>query len=240
MAAAELQRLARRPRPTTVGGVVARMEVIEAALPERHGVATFTRVYRWTTEQVGAAIIAEEFEAPEDMTALDIAFADLFFDAVDAWATDQHPPAAWRPLFERCEDPAIAPLSFALAGVHAHINRDLAVALVRTSSGRLLEDSPQFRDFQRIDTVLDRTSDQIRDRILPPALVAADAALGERDDAVMLRAIVTARRAAWEVAERLSRVAAVPALFDAALAVLDASVGATARAILDPDGVIGA
>ena len=50
MAPVELQRLARRPRPTTVGGVVVRMEVIEAALPERHGVATFTRVYRWTTE----------------------------------------------------------------------------------------------------------------------------------------------------------------------------------------------
>lgn len=240
MAPAELQRLARRPRPTTVGGVVARMEVIEAALPEPHGVATFTRVYRWTTEQVGAAITAGEFEAPQDMTVLDVAFADLFFDAVDAWATDERPPAAWRPLLERCEDPAIAPLSFALAGMHAHINRDLAVALVRTSSGRMQEDSPQFRDFQRIDTVLDRTSDQIRDRILPPALVAADDALGEHDDAVMLRAIVTARRAAWEVAERLSLVAAVPALFDAALAVLDASVGATARAILDPDGVIGA
>jgi hypothetical protein len=240
MPPAELQRLARRPRPTTVGGVVARMEVIESALPQRHGVATFTRVYRWTTEQVGAAISAQEFEAPDDMTALDVAFANLYFDAVDAWAAGQRPPGAWRPLFEHCQDDAIPPLSFALAGMHAHINRDLAVALVRTLPAPLREDSPHFRDFQRIDAVLDRTSDQIRGRILPPALAAADEALGEHDDGVMLRAIATARRAAWEVAERLGAVAAVPALFDAALAVLDTSVGATARAILDPDGVIGA
>ena len=234
----ELQRLARRPRPTTVGGVVARLAVIESALPQRSGVAVFTRVYRWTTGQVGAAIDAGEFEAGADMARLDVAFAGLYFDAVDAWSSGQQPPAAWRPLFERSEDPAIPALSFALAGMHAHINRDLAVALVRT--GPLREDSPRFRDFRHIDAVLDRTSDQIRDRILPAALVAADQVLGEADDAVVMRAIVTARRAAWAVAERLSAVAGVPALFDAALAVLDTSIGATARAILDPDALIGA
>lgn len=234
----ELQRLARRPRPTTVGGVVARLEVIESALPPAGGIAVFTRVYRWTTEQVAAALDAAAFEDGADMTRLDVAFANLFFDAVDAWALGGPPPGAWRPLFERSADPQIPALSFALAGMHAHINRDLAVALVRT--GPVAPDSPRSRDFRRIDAVLDRTSDQIRDRILPPVLRAADEALGEADDALLMRAIVTARRAAWEVAERLSAVVGVPALFDAALEVLDTAVGATARAILDPDAVIGA
>ena len=159
---------------------------------------------------------------------------------MDAWAHGRRPPGAWRPLFDRCEDPATPALVFALAGMHAHINRDLAVALARSASGPLREDSPQFRDYRHIDAVLDRTSDGIRHRILPPTLAAADAALGEHDDVMVLRAITTARRAAWEVAQRLSAVATIPILFDAALAVLDTSVGATARAILEPDGVIGA
>lgn len=240
MSRAGLQRLAARPRPTTVGGVIERLEIIEAELSPRDGVAVFTRMYRWTTERVAAGLAAGRFEAGDDMAELDVVFAGLYFDAVDAWARSGRVPGAWRPLFDRNEDRRIVPMTFALAGMNAHINRDLAVALVRTARGRLREDSPQFRDYEVINTVLAETSDEIRDRILPPALIAADSALGEVDDRLVLRAIITERRAAWEVAQRLQAVAPVRPAFDAAVAVLDTSVGATVRAVLDPSGAIGA
>ena len=240
MANDALARLAQRPRPTTVGGVIARLEVIEEDVPATGGVAAFNRLYRWTTEQVAAGVEGGRFEDPQGMGDLDVVFANLYFDAVDAWAQGRQPPGAWRPLFERSDDPGIPMLQFALAGMHAHINRDLAVALATSSPGHLREDSPQFRDFEAINTVLDQTSDQIRDRILPPALVAADHALGEVDDRLVMAAIMTARRAAWEVARRLHEVAGVAPMYIAALEILDTSVGATARAILDPAGVLGA
>lgn len=236
----DLAALARTPRPTTVAGVVARMQAVEAGLPPEHGVAVFTRLYRWTTEQVGAAIAGRSFAAPTDMTALDIAFADLYFDAVDAWALGQPAPAAWRPLFAWSQRGSVPALAFALAGMNAHINRDLPVALARSGYGRLRRDSPQHQDFAAINDVLAATSDQIRGRILPPELNAVDQALGEADDALVMQAIITARAGAWRVGEQLYALAGLPPLFDAALAVLDASVGATAHAILDPAGVIGA
>lgn len=232
--------LAAAPRPTSVALVIERMSAIEDALAPQHGVAVFTRLYRWTTEQVDAAIDVGRFERLDEMAALDVEFADLYFDAVDAWATGEPIPAAWRPLFDRADDPDIPATAFALAGMHAHINRDLAVALVRTAEEPLVDDSDRFRDYEAINEVLAQTSDQIRDRILPPALVGVDAAMGEVDDAMVMRAISTARRAAWEVAQRLQAVSFFPPALEAAVAVLDTSVGATSRAILDPGGVIGA
>ena len=120
--------LARAPRPTDIPGVVARLHAIEGALQATHGVAAVNRLYRWTTQNVGRGVDTGRFEAPAERVRLDVHFANLYFDAVDAWATDAEMPGAWAPLFERGDDPDIAPLRFALAGMHAHINRDLAVA----------------------------------------------------------------------------------------------------------------
>ena len=55
-------------------------------------------------------------------------FAWLYFDAIAA----ADPPSAWRPLFASAERRGILPLQFAFAGMNAHINRDLPVALVET------------------------------------------------------------------------------------------------------------
>ena len=41
-------------------------------------------------------------------------------------------PTAWQPLFERRADPGIEPIQFALAGMNAHINHDLPLAVVAT------------------------------------------------------------------------------------------------------------
>ena len=61
---------------------------------------------------------------------LDVVFAGLFFAAVDALERD--PASAAAGLACRCSRQrsrgGIAPLQFALAGMNAHINRDLPVA----------------------------------------------------------------------------------------------------------------
>lgn len=228
--------LARSPRPTDIHGVIARLHAIEAELPARHGVATFNRLYRWTTENVGRGVDQGRFEAPDEMVRLDVQFANLYFDAFDAWALEREVPGAWAPLFERGDDPDIAPLRFALAGMHAHINRDLSVAVAEAGTNAPDEDTARFRDYTLINVVLDETSDEVRGRLLPPALLAADERLGELDDRLVLTGIAAARRSAWEVAQLLHRIRHRDWVWRAALGFLDRSVGASARVLLlDPE-----
>jgi hypothetical protein len=233
---AALAALSRTPRPHDIPSVVTRLRTIEEALPARHGVACFTRLYRWTTENVGNAVTAGTFEAPDAMVILDVGFASLYFDAVDAWARGEPPPGAWAPLLERADHPGISPLRFALAGMHAHINRDLAVAVARASRRAPVERSPRFRDYQRINEVLDATSDAVRGALLPPVLSELDARLGECDDALILATIRVARRAAWEAAQLLWPLRRTPVAWAGAVDALDATVGAGARLLLlEPD-----
>ena len=54
-------------------------------------------------------------------------------------------------------DPRIAPIQFALAGMNAHINHDLPLALVSICQARSVElgrDSPQRRDYLKINDTI--------------------------------------------------------------------------------------
>jgi len=87
---------------TTVEEVIARMEAIDEALPSHDGLAAFNRMYLGVTKQVNHHIINSFFDEPEFLAHMDTAFANLYFDAVDAAVTGEgHIPAAWQPLLER-------------------------------------------------------------------------------------------------------------------------------------------
>jgi hypothetical protein len=116
--------------------------------------------------------------------------------------------------------------------MNAHINRDLAVALVRAKAPAPVDDTPRFRDYMHINQVLDETSDAVRERILPPALDRLDARLGEFDDRAIIGLITAARRLAWEAGQRLWVVRDGGLLWDAAVGTLDLAAGTLAKGIL--------
>ena len=67
--------------------------------------------------------------------------------------------------FEARSRRGIAPLQFALAGMNAHINRDLPVALVTTCEELGLElraDSPQHSDYIHVNDVLEQVEAQVK------------------------------------------------------------------------------
>ena len=71
------------------------------------------------------------FRDPAFLERLDVVFANLYFDAVEAGHADpRRVPSAWRPLFECRNQSGILPIQFALAGMNAHINRDLPAGIV--------------------------------------------------------------------------------------------------------------
>jgi len=118
---------------STVAEVIARMRAVEVTAARSDGVACFARLYRQVTEGVSAEFGGNGFANPQFLERLDVRFANLFFSALETFEQDPaRTPSAWQPLFSGQSRRGIAPLQFALAGMNAHINRDLPLALVAT------------------------------------------------------------------------------------------------------------
>jgi Family of unknown function (DUF5995) len=184
---------------TTIPEVIARMETIGNALPATDGLACFNRVYLDVTEQVGSEVGRGFFADPAFTTHLDVAFAGLYFAAADAAADPAAVPMAWRPLVEQRASPGIEPIQFALAGINAHINHDLPIAVVRTCQalGTSPQAGPHFADYQKVDQLLDAAEQGIRQSFESAPELAADRHLAAVANLVGNWTIASARDLAW-------------------------------------------
>jgi hypothetical protein len=219
--------------------VVERLRAIDAALPTADGVAWFTKLYLRVTEAVEAKVAAATgFRNPAFLTSLDVAFANLYFDALSASERDAASvPKAWAPLFEARATHGIAPIQFALAGMNAHINRDLPVALVTTCEALHvdLEDAaPEYSDFERVNGLLSTTEQQVKAWFATGFVGVVDAALGNVDDHVAMWDVARARDAAWVQGQTLWALRALPELQHRFLDTLDHVVGFAGRGLLVP------
>src|SRR5437879_1854073 len=99
----------------------------------------------------------------------------------------------------------VTPLQFALAGMNAHINRDLPVAVVTTciNLSTSPDDGAHHADFLRINTVLAQVEPAIRQSFSDAVLQAADRTLPGVQDIVANFDMVKARDTAWANAESL-------------------------------------
>jgi hypothetical protein len=183
----------------SVAGAIARMEAIEAALPAADGLACFNRMYLDVTTQVNSQLGQGFFADPVFMTHLDVAFANLYFAAADSAADPATVPLAWRPLLERRAVAGIEPVQFALAGMNAHINHDLPLAMVSTCTalGTTPEADPHFADYQKVDQLLDGADRSIRQSFESAPELAADHHLSAVADLIGNWTINSARDLAW-------------------------------------------
>ena len=148
------------------------------------------------------------FARPAFIARLDVVFADFYFDAFDAAARGERVPDAWRPVFERrALVGQIHPLQFALAGMNAHINNDLAFSIVEKyredGSAGPLEASPEHSDYVRVNDVLEEVERAVADDFSAGVVGLADVALGRVDDIFVMWNIGNARRTAWNLAQVL-------------------------------------
>ena len=220
-----------------IESVIARMLAIEAGLPEADGVARFNDLYLAVTRQVAAELDAEEFEDPAFVAALDVVFASLYFAAVDAAVAGGTVANAWEPLFESRSRPSVAPIQHALAGMNAHINYDLCLALTtaHADAGVELErGSPQHRDYLRLNEILERVQERVKERFAQGLVGVADEALGRLDDVVAIWSVARARDAAWTHAEVLWTLGPVEPLRTQYLAAMGRFVGLAGRGLLVP------
>ena len=163
-------------------------------------------------------------------------FADRYFAAVDDDAAGRRVDAAWRPLFKQRADRRVHAAQFVVAGMNAHINHDLALAVVDTcaAEGTAPDEGSVADDFRRVNEVLEELEAEIRRTLL----AGLERELGDRlEPFVNLLgswSIGRAREAAWVRAEVLWRLRAEPPLYRELVAISAKTTGMTGRHLLIP------
>jgi hypothetical protein len=222
------------PPVGTVDEVVARLERLESELPVSDGVHWFNRLYLEVTLAVRDYLKQHTLKVPPFLERLDVYFGNAYFAAVDGAAA--RPPKvapAWSPLFDARHDQRIAPLQFALAGMNAHIDHDLAVGVVDTCGALKMEPGdPQHQDYDAVNAILKSTEERVKRWLLTGAVKELDHEVAPADDVAAIFSVTVAREAAWARAQVLWRLRAEHDLTSAYLAVNERTTELAGRAML--------
>jgi Family of unknown function (DUF5995) len=224
-----------RSRPLrTIDDVLAVMHALDAALLDKDGVKWFNVLYLRVTESVRNEPPAGGWNDPQWLERLDVVFAGLYFDAL---ASLKNAPRSWRALFNARWSPDIARVQFALAGMNAHINHDLALALLQTGqerNGMPDHGSPQHRDYERVNALLERVEGEVKTTLLSRIAGQVDRHFGRVDDVIAMWKVRKARDTAWlngEVLWELRRISIASRQF---VQSLDRLVGLSGKGLLVP------
>lgn len=202
------------PAPASIPEVVDRLTVIERVArgwpprAEDDGIACFTRLYLRITQDVGEADVRGQlFRAGDFVRQLDVAFARRYLAALEAWATGTTPtPGCWAVLFDRrTED--VAPWRFAAAGVNAHVNFDLAFALLDVWEANPIPLAPtdaERADYDAINEIFYRRMEELCETFDAPWSLPGGTSVWERAGTIAGDVLVWGTRdLAWTFAERM-------------------------------------
>lgn len=194
------------PAGQTIEDVIARMQFIQASLPADDGIGAFNRMYLQVTESVNQRVQQGMFGDAAFMTRLDVVFANRYFAAIDALSSPfSAVPTCWQPLIAARSTRGIEPIQFAFAGMNAHINFDLPLAVVTTCSEMATEPTAgcHHEDYLKIDALLDSAEQSVRESFEPPDVADADRHLAGVANIVANWNINSARDVAWDTATAL-------------------------------------
>ncbi|HEY7402088.1 MAG TPA: DUF5995 family protein [Candidatus Angelobacter sp.] len=219
----------------SIADVVKILRAMDNALPSTDGLKWFVKIYIMVTAGVKDNPALTAFLDPAWMTRLDVVFANFYFSALAAFLKGSPVPSSWQALFEARNRSGIDRIQFALAGMNAHINHDLALALLQTDQERHINPnahSPQHKDFESVNGIIET--------VLPASLqVLASDELGElaQDTGkigklLAIWSVSAARDSAWDFADHLRNLNGIGRQI--ALNVQDKITGALGRSLLLP------
>jgi hypothetical protein len=143
-----------------IGALVRRMEGLLEPLEARGDPARFfLATYLRTTRAVAEELARGGFRDPAWVERWDVAFADLYLDAIEDAEAGRRPPGPWAVAFGAgAGADGVAPLGHVLLGMNAHINYDLAQSLLAVIPSRDFDDpgvlADRHADHEHIDQVL--------------------------------------------------------------------------------------
>jgi uncharacterized protein DUF5995 len=224
---------------TTTDHVLARLHEIAAGLPANDGVGAFNTVYLTTTAEIRDRMGTGYFQDDAFMERLTSVFAGRYFAAVQAASAPANPggvDAAWRPLFEQRGNQRLHQIQYVIAGMNAHINHDLAIAVV--DSCRQARTSPEAEnvvvDYRRMNDVLGGIESQVRRSMLADLAPTLDTRLEPLLHVLGAWSIEKARDAAWVKALVLWQLRSVPPLYRQTCELSSTMTGMTTRHLLQP------
>lgn len=231
MAAPRAATMRRMSGTGDVAEVVARMRAIAEECDDGDGVGVFNGVYLRVTEMVLERLVdGGVFEDDAFMADLDVRFARLWFAAYDA--SDGKEPKAWAPLFRARSRRGVLPLQFALAGMNAHIEHDLPLAVVETCLEHGRRPSQVRDDYELVNDLLAGVEAEIRRSFLTDVGQAVDDHVGPVAHLVSSWNIDKARDVAWVNVQTLWELRRVGFLRDAYAEGLARTVGMGSRLLL--------
>lgn len=222
--------------PGSVNEVIERMQKIRDSLDPRDGVACFNRMYLQVTELVGQNLVEGFFEDDAFIGRLDVIFADLYFQNLDAVGAGQKPDPSWKPLFDARSDRVVWPIQFAFAGMNAHINHDLPLAVIATCKefGKTPDTAPVHADYQRINELLAKVESEVRQSFEAKLINLATKDAETLKHIVGSWSLTAARDLAWNNTETLWAQHTTPFLYDKSVAALAQTAGTAGRMLVTP------
>ncbi len=146
-------------RPRSFDELTALMESMLAPLeeqrdPKRFFLATYLR----TTYAVRDEVLRGHFADVDWVEHWDVAFADLYLQALAQWNDGEQPSSPWQVAFAATQGPRLPPLRHVLLGMNAHVNLDLPLSLLEVITDDEFADAAlvarRNTDHTRIDAIL--------------------------------------------------------------------------------------
>jgi hypothetical protein len=236
----ELLAIAAKPA-RTIPDVIASLTALDLALPDSDGLKWFNWLYLTVTKAVDLSVGTGKWNCPDWLTRLDVVFAGLYLGALSKWLTPgETAPKCWQVLFRARNDARLARIQFALAGVNAHIDHDLPIAVVQTCREFSIEPvhlSPQYQDYCAVNNLLDGIIDTAKQELLVGLLGDNLPSLNLVENLVAMWSLRGTREFAWTNAELLWHAQTIPGLADRLLDGLDDTADLAGRGLLAPVGV---
>ena len=225
--------------PSLVSEVIDRLREISLGLPESDGVAVFNGIYLTVTERIATELEAgSTFRDKAFMAELDVRFAGLWLAAHDTAVAGNKVPSAWAPLFEERSTAGILDIQYALAGMNAHIEHDLPLAVVATCRSRGV--TPRRRavreDYEAVNDLLAQAEAEVRRSFVTVVGQHLDEEVGPLVHLVNAWNIDKARDLAWVSAETIWATRQLTQLSAQYVAMLGHTVGLASRCLLTPVG----
>lgn len=192
--------------PKTIPGVLDVMRKIDHLCVDLDGLRWFNGLYLAVTEAVENRVTGGGFADGAWLAELDVQFAGLYFSALRNALSGAACPGCWAAMFGVRDNVRLARIQFALAGVNAHINHDLCLAIVETCKVRNTiprHGTAQYGDYTALNSTLDSLIEQAKKTLnvrlpgdpLPPVTHV--------EDTIAAWNVAAARETAWKNAECL-------------------------------------
>lgn len=219
----------------TVPEVLQNLQAIDTLCAIDDGLKWFNGLYLAVTQAVAVRVSGGGFNDPAWLAQLDVQFAGLYFRALQAVLTGAPCPGCWSAMFAVRGDRRIARIQFALAGMNAHINHDLCLAVDATckaTNTAPAHATPQYRDYTSVNATLDGLIEQAK-QVLHVRLPGDPLpGVSHLEDVTAAWDVGAAREHAWINAEQLWNLQ--PLLAGGLMDSIDGFTAVISKALLAP------